>query len=293
VRTFEEIATSEVVLAQGLIRYRQLGVGEPIVLVHGLLTNSLLWAPVAQRLAQDFRVIVPDWPLGSHSVPLAPDADMSPPGLAQLIADFLDALDLDQVTLVGNDTGGALCQLVAVHHPARIGRLVLTPCDAYENFLPPILRPFQLSGWVPGMVWLVANSLRPRFAQRLPYTFEWLSKRPIEKRVMRAFLAPALGDRRIRRDLARTLRGIRKRYTLEAAEHFGDFHKPVLLAWASEDRIFKLSYAEKLAGAFPDARLERIDDSRTFVPIDQPERTASLIGEFARPKGASVQAGSR
>src|ERR1700731_5057783 len=108
---------------QGTIRYRELGTGEPIVLVHGLLTNGELWREVAPRLAKDFRVIVPDWPLGSQQLPLAPGADLSPPGLAQLIADFLSALALENVTLVGNDTGGALCQLVVAHHPERIGGL--------------------------------------------------------------------------------------------------------------------------------------------------------------------------
>src|SRR2546421_6959934 len=139
----------EVQLAQGTIRYRELGAGSPIVLVHGLLANSLLWADVAPRLAEEFRVIVPDWPLGAHSLPLREGADFSPSGLARLIADFLAALDLDSVTLVGNDTGGALCQLVALDHPERIGRLVLTPCDAYENFLPLMFRPLQVLAHVP------------------------------------------------------------------------------------------------------------------------------------------------
>jgi pimeloyl-ACP methyl ester carboxylesterase len=289
VTRFEDIPQQQVALPQGAVRYRELGDGAPIVLVHGLLSNSLLWSDVAETLASDFRVIAPDWPLGSHPAPLAPNADLTPPGLARLIADFLAALELQEVTLVGNDTGGALCQLVAVSHPERLGRLVLTPCDAYENFLPGILRSFQLSGFIPGMLWLVVNSLRPRFAQRLPYTFGWLSKRPIEKRVMKAFLAPALHDGRIRRELAKILRGIRKRYTLEAAAQFGRFEKPVLLAWAPEDRLFKLRYAERMASAFPNARLELIPDSRTFVSIDQPRRTAELIAAFAsEQRGVAV-----
>src|SRR5437879_11644367 len=105
----------EVRLAKGTIRYRDIGAGEPIVLVHGLLTNGELWREVAPRLAADFRVLVPDWPLGSQQLPLAPGADLSPPSLARLIADFIAKLDLERVTLVGNDTGGALCQLVAVN----------------------------------------------------------------------------------------------------------------------------------------------------------------------------------
>ncbi|MFZ1154899.1 MAG: alpha/beta fold hydrolase, partial [Solirubrobacteraceae bacterium] len=83
-----------------------------------------------------------------------------------------------------------------------------------------------------------------------------------------------------RREIAAILKGISNRYTLDAAKRFGEFTKPVLIAWAPEDRFFKLRYAERMASAFPNARLERIEDSLTFVSLDQPERTASLIATF-------------
>lgn len=279
---FHALKLRELALAQGTIHYRELGNGRPILLVHGLLTNSLLWADVAELLAEDFRVIAPDWPLGAHTMPLHPGADLTPPALARLIADFIAGLDLENVTLVGNDTGGALCQLVAVDYPERLGRLVLTPCDAYENFPPPMFRPLLLAARVPGAVWVIANSLRPRFAQRLPFAFGWLSKRPLEPRLAAAFMRPVLTDGRIRRELGTALRGLSTRYTLDAAERFREFEKPVLLAWAPEDRFFKLHYAERMVQAFPNARLELIEDSYTFVSIDQPRRTAELIASFAR-----------
>ena len=273
---------NELQLPQGTIRYREFGAGEPIVLVHGLLTNGELWRDVAPRLAADFRVIVPDWPLGSHQLPLNPDTDLSPLGLAAIIAGFMSELGLENVTLVGNDTGGALCQLVAVHHPERLGRLVLTPCDAYENFLPPAFRPLQALARVPGAIFVIAQSLRPRAARRLPLAYGWLAKSRIADDISDSWLAPALSSKRVRHEIAAVLRGISSRYTLEAAERFGEFTKPVLIAWAPEDRFFKLRYAERLAAAFPDSRLERIEDSYTFVPIDQPSRTAELIAAFAR-----------
>jgi pimeloyl-ACP methyl ester carboxylesterase len=272
---------NEVRLPQGTIRYRELGAGEPIVLVHGLLANGELWRDVAPRLAADFRVIVPDWPLGSQQLPLEPGADLSPLGLAQIIADFLSALDLENVTLVGNDTGGAVSQLVAIHHPERIGRLVLTPCDAYENFLPPAFRPLQALARVPGSVFLIAQSMRIRAARRLPISYGWLMKRA-DDALTASWLASALSSRAIRNEVASILKGISPRYTLEAAERFGEFTKPVLIAWAPEDRFFKLRYAERLASAFPDARLELIEDSYTFVSLDQPERTAELIAAFVK-----------
>ncbi|MFZ1154194.1 MAG: alpha/beta fold hydrolase, partial [Solirubrobacteraceae bacterium] len=185
---------NEVKLPQGTIRYRESGSGRPIVLVHGFLTNGELWREVAPRLAEGFRVIVPDWPLGSHELPLTPGIDLSPPALAKIIADFLAALELEDVTLVGNDTGGALSQLVAVNHPERLGRLVLTPCDAYENFLPPMFRPLQVLARIPGAVLLIAQSLRPRAARRLPFAYGWLAKRPIADDLSDAWMAPVLSN---------------------------------------------------------------------------------------------------
>lgn len=286
--TFRELQQHEVRLPQGPIRYRELGTGDPVVLVHGLLVNSLLWEEVAEALARDFRVVAPDWPLGSQELPLDDGVDLTPPALAKLIADFIEALDLRDVTLVGNDTGGALAQLVAVDHPERVARIVLTPCDAYENFPPPMFAPLMLVGRSPAALQLIANSMRPEFVQRLPFAFGWLSKRPLERDVARTFMRPVLSDARIRRQLATILGAIDKRHTLAAAQRFAQFDKPVLIAWAPEDKFFKFRFAERLAADFPNAHIERIEDSYTFVSIDQPRRTAELIASFARRPAVAV-----
>lgn len=287
--TWQDAAVKEAAIPQGAIRYRELGTGDPIVFVHGFLNNGLLWRDVAPRLAQDFRVIVPDWPLGSQELPMREGTDLTLPGLARIVSAFLEALELEDVTLVGNDTGGAVCQRVVTDHPERIGRLVLTPCDAYDNFLPSLFMPLTYVARIPGAIRLIGLSLRPRFARGLPLAFGWLAKHGIPHDVTDAYLVPALRDKRIRAEIATILKGISKRYTLEAAERFGQFDRPVLLAWATEDKVFPLRYGERLAKDFPDARLERIEDSYTYVSEDQPQRTAELIAAFARePAPAKV-----
>jgi len=105
-------ASLEVSLPQGTVRCTNQGTGPTLVFVHGLLANHLLWSRVIPPLISHFRCIAPDLPLGAHSHPFPPDADISPLGVARLIADFLEALDLQEVTLISNDTGGAMCQLV-------------------------------------------------------------------------------------------------------------------------------------------------------------------------------------
>jgi pimeloyl-ACP methyl ester carboxylesterase len=278
-------------LPQGTVHYTDSGSGEPIVFVHGALVDGKLWRKVVPRLERDFRCVVPDLPLGSHTEAMRPDADLTPPGLARLLAQLLDALDLENVTLVGNDTGGAICQIVATEHPERIGRLVLTPCDAFENFPPPAFRYLQVIARVPGGVAMVGQTLRIRALRRTPLAFGWLAKRPIDDEVMDAWAKPLLSDSGVRRDGRKLLLGLSKRYTLEAARKLSSFDRPTLIAWAPEDRFFKFEHAERLAKIIPGARLERIEDSYTFVSEDQPERLADLIGSFARePRPAKAAA---
>jgi pimeloyl-ACP methyl ester carboxylesterase len=272
----------EVQLPQGALSYRERGSGEPIVFIHGLLVNGDLWRKVVPELSKDYRCIVPDLPLGSHSQPMNETADLSPYGVAKLIDDFLAALDLRDVTLVGNDTGGAFCQLVITRHPERIGRLVLTPCDAYENFPPRFFKWLLAPAKFPAGARVMLQPMRLAAMRHSPMGFGWLAKKGLDPEITDSWMRPAIEQAGIRRDLAKVLRGIHPRYTLEAAEKLGDFRHPVLLVWAPEKDFFPLEHAERLSQTFPDARVERIDDSYTFVMEDQPEKLAALIGEFAR-----------
>src|SRR5687768_1975016 len=154
-------------LSQGTIRYRDSGGGgDPLVFVHGLLVNGRLWDPLVERLQADYRCIVPEMPLGSHTVPMDEDADLSAPGVASTLAELLEQLKLESVTLVGNDSGGAISQIAATEHPERIGRLVLTNCDLYKNFPPKLFAHLPLAARIPGGLTALAQPLRLRMLQR-------------------------------------------------------------------------------------------------------------------------------
>ncbi|MQA88120.1 MAG: alpha/beta fold hydrolase [Streptosporangiales bacterium] len=269
-------------LPQGVVAYRETGDGPPVVFVHGLMVNADLWRDVVPRVAEaGYRCLAPDWPLGSHENPMLPGADLSPAGLAGLIADFLAALELTDVTVVANDTGGALVQVLMARRPERISRVVLASCDALERFFPPTFAILPVMARLPGSGWLLAQALRPRPLQRLPIAYGWLSQRPIPAQVMDSYLQPARRHAGVRRDLRRFLRGVHRRHTLAAAESFGSYDRPVLLAWAEDDRLFPMSLARRLADMLPDARLAPVAGSRTFIPEDQPAALADLIVEFA------------
>lgn len=264
----------QVQLPQGAIHYSDTGTGPVVVLVHGLLVNGTLWERVMPLLAENFRVVVPDLPLGSHREAMRPDADLSPAGLAGLVDDFLAALDLVDVTLVGNDTGGAICQLVAADHPKRLARLVLTNCDAYKNFLPLAFRPTQLLPRIPGGLWLASRALRTR---AIRWAYGQLAATPIPRSTFDGWVEPARRDAGVRRDVGKVLRGITTRETMRAIAVLRRFDRPTLLVWGRADPFFAASHPERLATDIPDARLEWVEGAKTFVPLDAPGRLADLI----------------
>ncbi|HWC84145.1 MAG TPA: alpha/beta hydrolase [Pseudonocardiaceae bacterium] len=269
-----------VTLPGGPVRYRERGTGPAVLFVHGLLVNADLWRAVVPPVADaGFRCLAPDWPLGAHRDPLPPSADLSPPGVARMIADFLAELELTDVTVVANDTGGALTQILMTEHPGRVGRVVLTPCDALDKFFP---QPFTALPTVirfPGADRLIAASLRVK--PLWPQLFGMLMKKLPTDDVMRSFV-DAARDPGIRRDVKRFTAGVHKRYTLRAAEALPDFDRPVLLVGAGKDKVFPDRLREGLAARLPKARQVVLEDSYTFVPEDQPAELARLIVEFMR-----------
>jgi pimeloyl-ACP methyl ester carboxylesterase len=209
-----------------------------------------------------------------------PDADLSPPGVAAIIASFLEKLGLDDVTIVGNDSGGAISQVLVTQHPQRIGRLVLTNCDTHENFPPGIFKAMPPLAKLPGAMSAMAAPFRIGAVGRL--AFKPFAKTRIPDELVADWLAPAVSDRAIMHDLKKVTAGMNKRYTLEAAEKLRGSQLPILLAWAPGDKYFPISYAERLAGEAGNAHIVTIPDAKTFVALDQPQRLAEEITQFAQ-----------
>jgi pimeloyl-ACP methyl ester carboxylesterase len=275
---FRHLPEREQQLSSGTVRYREAGEGEPLLFVHGLLVNGRLWDGVAERLSQRHRCIVPDWPMGSHTLPMNPGADLAPPSLAALVAEFIEALGLEQATVVGNDSGGAVSQMLVARRPDLVGRLVLTNCDTHDNFPPFPFNALPLLARVPGGTRALSAPFRLRAVRRGVYGM--LAKRPIPDELVEDWLAPSASSGQIREDLTSLMAGVRKRDLVEATGRLADYERPALLAWAPEDRFFPIERAERIAASMPDARVERIADAKTFVSLDQPQRLAAAIDAF-------------
>ena len=270
-------------LAAGPLVVTELGppAAVPLVFLHGVLANSTLWTGVADRLAPDHRCLLLDLPLGAHPEPMNADADLSPSGLVAVVIDALDRLGIERAILVGNDSGGALCQLMIAAHPHRLRALVLTSSDAYDTWLPFMFKPLELMAFVPGLLRIVAQLLQWPPLRRSPVGFGWLSKR-ITDADSAAFVTPLARAPWARRDLGKFLRGISPRLTRSAAQHFADFAAPVLILWSRDDRLLPLRLGLRLASDLPRSRLELVTDSYTFSPVDAPEAVAQAIDRFVR-----------
>ncbi|MFB9235623.1 alpha/beta fold hydrolase [Plantactinospora siamensis] len=273
---------SEVELRPGVIAYTDTGGPGPVlVLLTGLFVGGSVWRGVVDRLRGDFRCVVPELPLGAHRRPMRAGADLSGRGLARLVADLLTALDLRDVTLVGLDWGGAQL-LVAEGLDERVGRLVLLPQEAFDNFPPGLPGRFvRLAARMPGGLAAALRPLRWRPARRMPFTFGWMSKRPVPDEIMDAWFEPALTSAEVRRDVRAYLLASRRGEYLRAAERLSRFDRPALVVWSPEDRIMPPEHGERLAARLPRARLVRIPDSYTLIPEDQPARCAQAIRAFA------------
>ncbi|MEU1628542.1 alpha/beta fold hydrolase [Streptomyces sp. NPDC020096] len=272
----------EIELGAGVIDYTDTGGdGEVVVLVHGLGFDESVWTEVANDLRGEFRVLSPVLPIGSHRRPMRPDADLSAHGVAAVLAEFLERLDVRDVTLVQNDAGTA--QLLVGVRDERIGRLVLTSCEALDNYPPGIQgRTLHAASRVPGGLFLLLQSFRFPFLVRMQSSLGGMAKHPIPYELVRRWYRPLLTRGEIRRDLAKFCRSTERDTYLEAAERLRTFDRPALIAWGAEDRMMPPSTGRRLAELLPRGQYVEIPDARTLVQLDNPAALAAELRCFIK-----------
>jgi pimeloyl-ACP methyl ester carboxylesterase len=273
----------EVKCSSGTIDYEDSGGDGPVVVfVHGLIMDGSLWREVIDDLRADFRCIAPTLPLGAHRHPMHPDADLSMRGVASLLGELLERLDLSDVTLAMNDWGGPQL-LVGGAHDERIARIALCACEAFDNVPPQgAARLLPYIARIPGGIDAALLPFRVDRLRRLPMTYGPLSKRPVPREIMDRWFGPALESKQVRRDLRKyvTSAAEGRRELLAAADALRAFDRPALVAWASEDRLMPREHGPRLAELMPQGKLVEIPDSRTLIPIDQPVALATRLREL-------------
>lgn len=277
----------ELELTAGTIDYDDTGGDGPVlVLLAGVSMDGSVWDPMVADLRRDHRCVVPTLPLGAHRRPMRPDADLSLWGFGRIVAELLERLDLRDVTLVQNDQAAAL--VLAGEHPERVARLVISSCEAFENYPPGLPgKNLRLTAIVPGGIFLAMQAMRLRSLRRLPISFGWLAKRPLPDELVDRWLRPLQTKRAIRRDLRKYAASARRRQMLEVCRRLRSFDRPALVVWTPEDRVQRPDHGRRLADLLPDARLVEIPDSYTLIMRDQPEAFARAVREFVRAAPAA------
>jgi pimeloyl-ACP methyl ester carboxylesterase len=272
----------EIELSSGTVDFVDTGgAGPVVVLTGGLIIGGSLWRHVVGLLEQEYRCLVPTLPLGAHRHPMRADVRLTPYSVAMLLGEFLDRLDLREVTLVENDTGRA--QTLAGERPDRLARLVLASCEAFDNYPPGLPgRLIAAAARMPGGIGMLVQPMRLCALRRLPIAYGWMAKRPIPHSDTDDWLQPVLSDRAIRTDLSRYLRSCTRNDMTDAAEKLAGFTRPVLVVWAGDDKVMPLAHGRRLADLVPDGHLVEIPDSYTLIPHDQPAALATAIDSFVR-----------
>jgi pimeloyl-ACP methyl ester carboxylesterase len=265
----------------GTIEYREEGDpnGPPVVLLHGLLMNDAQWNLALPLLPAGFRYLLPILPMGGHRIPMRADAELTLPGMVDIVADFLDALGLDDVTLVVTDWGGPLF-LTDAGRDKRVARLVICPSEAFDNFPPGF--PGKVA-WLASRntvtVSLAMRQLKIGWLRRQWLMFGQMAKKPVPQDIVDEWLAAGLAHRRIRQDLVRYCRTkFDKADLIRATNRLADFDGDVLVLW-SRNPVMPDDHATRLAD-LTGGTLRYVDDANVLVMLDQPEQTAAELGKF-------------
>jgi pimeloyl-ACP methyl ester carboxylesterase len=277
----DEFATQWFDLPIGRTRVRTIGSGPVIVLTHGLLVDGRIWDTVARTVAASgAQVVLPDLPLGAHTVAVKDRTKLTTTTVASTLFDVADALGIDRFAVVGFDTGGAIAQVATAMHPERIDRLALMSCDAFEHFPPLVIKPIQWAAtWRPSMSLVLRTLSSPRL-QFLPMPLGLVAKHPIDPALVAAWSGPSATDREVRADVVAFVGQMSSVDTLAAAEKLRSYNRPSMVLWARNDVVFPKKDAHRLVALLPRGTLRWVDDSRTFASLDNPSRVSELIVEF-------------
>lgn len=260
-----------VVTPSGRISYVEQGSGPVALFVHGVLLNSYLWRNQIAALSDIRRCIAIDL-LAHGETEIAPGQDISVSANAEMIKQFLDALNIDEVDLVGNDSGGGIAQIFAAQNPKRIRSLTLTNCDTHDNWPPEAFKPFLQMAASGGLRGTLDSMLANKNIYRSPEALGPAYERPedVSDDTIEKYLRPFVRTERRTRDLQRFLAAFDNKYTLAIEPELKKLNAPTLIVWGTDDVYFDVQWSHWLANTIPGTRLlVEFEGARIFFPEER------------------------
>jgi pimeloyl-ACP methyl ester carboxylesterase len=270
---------------QANLEYNEWGQGEPILFIHGAFSNGNTWRKVIPALSKHYRCIVPEWPFGGHRIPVSKQTDLSPTGVAEIIAQFINSLQLPSVTIIANDTGGAYAQVFAALHPTRVDKLILSNCEGFEVFPPQKFKSLGNSVKIPGYTYLMGQLFRIKSFLKKPITFGLLSNSLSGQDLQDLYVKNFIQNSKVRANFKSLAIAWHPKYTLMAAQKLSEFKKPVLVLWGQDDKaLFPVALGKRIAAIFPSSEFIEIPRSMTYIQEDQPQQMVLHILKFLEGK---------
>ncbi|MBY3060327.1 alpha/beta hydrolase [Rhizobium leguminosarum] len=263
----------------GRVAYVETGTGPVALFVHGVVLNKHMWRRQLAALADIRRCIAVDL-LAHGDTEIAPDQDVSVTANAQMLREFLDTLQIGQVDLVGNDSGGGICQIFAALYPDRVRSLALTNCDAHDNWPPEAFQPFvdmvAGGGLKQTLEAMLADKSIYRSAGALGPAYEDPNIERDED--IDIYLRPHARSLQRTRDLERFVGAFDNKHTLAIDDRLAKLEAPTLIAWATDDVYFPLEWAHWLAKTIPGAKEPvELQGARLFFPIERADAFNVLL----------------
>jgi len=286
--TSKALSERSVQTRSGRIAYREQGQGPVALFVHGVLLSSHLWRHQLQHLGDIRRCIAVDL-LAHGATEIAAGQDVSVTANARMLGEFLDAIGIERVDLVGNDSGGGIAQIFAATWPQRVRSLTLTNCDAHDNWPPQAFKPFlelAAAGGLPGVLnAMLADKNVYRSAEALGPAYE--NPQDVSEDTIDIYLKPHVKNEQRTRDLERFLAAFDPAHTTKIENGLRSLRAPTLIAWGTDDVYFDVRWSKWLAEAIPGTRRRvEFDGGRIFFPE---ERWAQFNAELRAHLNATLQ----
>jgi pimeloyl-ACP methyl ester carboxylesterase len=268
-----EAMSTHVQTASGRISYTERGTGPVALFVHGVLLNGYVWRHQLEQLSDIRRCIAVDI-LAHGDTEIRPAQDVSVATNADMLAEFLDALRIDQVDLVGNDSGGGIAQIFAARYPLRVRTLTLTNCDTHDNWPPEAFKPFlamaAAGGLRSALEAMLADKRRYRSPEALGPAYEHPDR--VTDETIERYLRPFVRTEQRTRDLARFLVAFDNAHTVSIEGCLKTFMAPTLIVWGTGDVYFDVKWSRWLADTIPGVRRRvELRGARIFFPEERPE----------------------